>query len=80
MGKVKQRRQRGQRYNPAGVSQNGEARAEGHARCPAGGLRMVEEKVSGCKGLVGLNLVKVMVGEVKLTSSIFLSLLGKTAE
>ena len=45
MGKVKHRRQRGQRYNPTGVSQNGEASAEGQVRSPAGGLRLVQEKV-----------------------------------
>lgn len=47
MGKVKQRRQRGQRYNPTGVSQNGEGRADEQTRSPAAGLRQVEEKVRG---------------------------------
>ncbi|MPC19513.1 HEAT repeat-containing protein 3 [Portunus trituberculatus] len=66
MGKVKQRRQRGQRYNPTGVTQNGEGRAEGQARSPAGGLRVVEEKITNAlpeERTCGLNILATLALE-----------------
>lgn len=68
MGKVKQRRQRGQRYNPTGVSQNGEGRADEQTRSPAAGLRQVEEKISNAlpeDRLCGLNILAALALEEK---------------
>ncbi|XP_063844493.1 HEAT repeat-containing protein 3-like isoform X1 [Scylla paramamosain] len=73
MGKVKQRRQRGQRYNPTGVPQNGEDRAEGQARCPTVGLRLVEEKITNPlpeERLCGLNTLAAMALEEKGPASV----------
>lgn len=46
MGKIKQRRQLGQRYDPTGVSRRREDRAEGQTQSPSAGLRLVEEKIT----------------------------------
>ncbi|KAG0729926.1 HEAT repeat-containing protein 3 [Chionoecetes opilio] len=66
MGKVKQRRQRGQRYNPTGVSQNGEARSEGRAVSSTAGLRLAEEKITSVlveERVCGLNTLAAMALE-----------------
>ncbi|XP_071540562.1 HEAT repeat-containing protein 3 [Panulirus ornatus] len=88
MGKIRQRRQRGARYDPTGLSDNGVlAREEGEepirASSPAAGIRLIQEKLSSAvveERISGLNTLAALALDEQTPSVIVSNMLvGKVA-